>query len=412
MQRAEEIDVEHALEVGGIQVDDLRRQQHSRVVDDDINAAEGTAVANNMTIGTSGGTVEISLDSNNPEAALMAGGTTVNLAKFKFYATSTEDIELDYLYLTQVVTDTLSSSYLDYDEIWFVDEAGTEITGTRMTPTSTKPYINFADNAFVVNISDTNGEVLTLKAKLATIGTGYGGTSDHAVGYKINAVADVVAKGDMTGNGSTEYLGSSAPTGNTNYVYKGYPIFARVNMTDPLANGTKDLYKWTVTAVNNDIALYKFTFDIITTTCVVSNLYVYDVTGTEVALDETAGTPSGPETGMMWETIGTDWDGVYATPDEAVVASGVTRTFVLRGDVTAAATGDSVQVRMGGDAAHVAGTSTLLHSASGVDTDTNDDFIWSDMSAGSHTDSTVDWTNGFLVSGLSSPSTSAQVTSL
>jgi len=378
----------------------------------DINAAEGTAAANAMTIGTAGGTMEISLDSNNPEAALMAGGTTVNLAKFKFYATSTEDIELDYLYLTQVVIDTLSSSYLNYDEIWFVDEAGTEIVGTRMTPTSTKPYINFADNAFVVNYSDTNGEILTLKARLANIGISYSGTSDHAVGYKINASADVVAKGDMTGSGSTEYLGTTAPTGNTNYVYKGYPVFARVNMTTALANGQNKLFKFTVTAVNSDVALYKFTFDLVTSSATVTNMYIYDVTGTEVVLDTAAVQPSGVDIIMTYEALGTAWDGAYNAGDAVVVSSGTTRTFEVRGDVAGATTGSSVQVRMGGDAAHVAGTTTLLHTAAGVDSDVNDDFIWSDMSIGSHYASTADWTNGFLVSGLSSPSTSAQVTAL
>jgi len=380
----------------------------------DIAVAEGTAVANNMTIGTSGGILEVSLASNNPDAALLAGGTTVSLANFKFYATSTEDVELDYLYLTQVSTDTASSSYLDYDEIWFVDEAGTEIVGTRMTPTSTTPYINFADNAFVVNYSDTNGEILTLKAKLATIGTGYNGASDHYIGYKINATADVVAKGDMTGNATAEYISTTAaPTGNTYYVYKSYPIFARVNLTGALSNGTKDLYKWTVTAVNNDLALYKFMFDIVTTTAIVTNFYVYDVTGTEVVLDDAATQAAGPSsTGMTITTIGTSWDGAYQTQDEVVVSSGTTRTFVLRGDVTLAAAGTSVSVRMAGDGAHVVGTTTLLHSATNVDADAEDDFIWSDMSASSHSDTTVDWTNGFLVSGLASPSTSAQVTAL
>ncbi len=378
----------------------------------DINAAEGTAAANAMTIGTAGGTLEVSLATTNPEAALMAGGTTVDLAKFKFYATSTEDIELDYLYLTQVVTDTNSSSYLDYDEIWFVDEAGTEITGTRMSPTSTKPYINFANNAFIVNYSDTNGEILTLKAKLATIGTGYNGVSDHAVGYKINAKADVVAKGDMTGNGSTEYLGTTTPTGNTNYVYKGYPVFARVNMTTALTNGQNKLFKFTVTAVNTDVALYKFSFDLVTTSATVTNMYIYDVTGTEVALDTSAVQPSGVDTGLMYAPTGTSWDGAYNAGDAVVVSSGVTRTFEVRGDVAGAASGSSVQVRMGGDAAHVAGTTTLMHIASAVDADANGNFIWSDMSIGSHDASTADWTNGFLVSGLASPSSSAQVTSL
>jgi len=380
----------------------------------DIAVAEGTAAANNMTVGAAGGMVEVSLDSSSPDAALFAGGTTVDLAKFKFYATSTEDIELDYLYLTQTIVATESSSYLDYDEIWFVDETGTEITGTRMTPTSTMPYVNFSDDAFIVNYSDTNGEVLTLKAKLATIGTGYNGTSDHAVGYKIAAVADVAAKGNMTGTGSTEILGSAVPTGNTNYVYKAYPLFTRVNMTTALSNGTKDLYKWTVTAVNNDIGLYKFTFDVATTGCVVANYYVYDITGAEVVLDASATQASAGEstTAVMVSTIGTAWDGVYATPDEATVAAGTTRTFVLRGDLTGVAAGDSVSVRMGGDAGHVAGTDTLMHTANEAAADAYGDFIWSDKSVGSHTDTTDDWTNGFLVSGLPSSSTTAQVTAL
>jgi hypothetical protein len=80
--------------------------------------------------------------------------------------------------------------------------------------------------------------------------------------------------------------------------------------------------------------------------------------------------------------------------------------------VSGAASGDSVTVRIIGDLAHVAGTDTLMHAASEVDTDVNGDFIWSDQSAGAHTKSTDDWTNGFLVSGLPSTSSTAEVTSL
>jgi hypothetical protein len=374
----------------------------------DINAAEGTARANYMTVGAAGGTIEVSLDSTNPNSSLFASGATVDLAKFNFYATTTENVELDYLYLTQVVTDTNSSSYKDYDEIWFVNEAGVEVTGTRMSPTSTKPKIEFGDNAFVVPYTDTNGVVLTLKAQLATIGSGYNGVSDHYVGYMIAADADVVAKGDLTGNATKEYLSTSAaPTGNTNYMYKGYPVIARVPMTHNLGNGTIDLFKFTVTAVNNDISFWGLTFDIVTTTCQVTNLYVIDVTSTEKILNGTAGTANL----KVWQTVGTDWTTNYAGR-EVTVSGGTTRTFVLRGDVTEAAAGDSIQTRLVGDAAHVAGTTTLLHSAAGVDADANGDFVWSDKSAGAHTYATVDWTNGYLVSGLTSPSSSAQVVAL
>ena len=372
-----------------------------------VDVAEGSARANAMTVGAAGGQVEVTLDANNPNAALMASGAEVELAKFKFYATSTEDVEIDYLYLTQVVTDAASSSYLDYDYIWFENEAGTEIAGTRMSPTSTKPKIDFGNDAFVVGSTDTDGAVLTLKAQLATIGTGYNGTAGHYVGYKINAAADVVAKGDLTGSASYEYL-SGTVAGNTHYMYKGYPVFARTNLTNNLTNGTNDLFKFTVSAVNNDIALYGFTFDVATTGVDVTNFYLYDVTGTEKQINDTAGNPT--VTGFVWQTVGSDWTTNYASR-EVTVAKNATRTFLVRANVTGASSGDSVSVKMAGDNAHLAGA-TLMATAANVYADANNDFIWTDKSLGSHAYTTADWTNGYLVEGLPSTSSTAQVISL
>lgn len=372
-----------------------------------VDVAEGTARANSMTVGAAGGQVEVSLDANNPNSALIASGAEVELAKFKFYATSTEDVEIDYLYLTQVVTDTASSSYLDYDYIWFENEAGTEIAGTRMSPTSTKPKIDFGNDAFVVGSTDTDGAVLSLKAQLATIGTGYNGTAAHYVGYKIDTAADVVAKGDLTGSASYEYL-SGTVAGNTHYMYKGYPVFARTNLTNNLTNGTNDLFKFTVSAVNNDIALYGFTFDVATTGVDVTNFYVYDVTGTEKQINDTAGTPT--VTGFVWQTVGSDWTTNYASR-EITVAKNSTRTFLVRANVTGASSGDSVSVKMAGDLTHLAGA-TLMATAANVDADLHDDFIWTDKSLGSHAYTTADWTNGYLVEGLPGTSSTAQVISL
>lgn len=368
-----------------------------------------SAAANAVTVGASGGQVAVSLSSDNPSASLMAAGTEVTLATFNFLATTTEDVEIDYLYLTQVTTDTNSSSYKDYDEVWFVNEAGTEIAGTRMAPTSTMPKIDFSDKAFIVPVSDTDGVNLHLKAKLATIGVGSNGTADHYLGYKIATTArDVVAKGAQTGSATTEFAGSTAPTGNTHYVYNGYPKFEKMDVsTNKLANGTRDLYKFKVTAVNGDIALYKFTFDVSTTVATVTNLYVYDVTesNNEKELNATAGTaPLG-----IWES--SSWDGTGATGNQVTVSKVLPRIFVLRGNVASAGTGASVTVSVAGDAGHVAGTDTLMHTAAEVDNDTHDDFIWSDKSASGHTSSTDDWTNGYLVFGLSSTSSSAETVS-
>ena len=159
----------------------------------DITETYSTASASAMTVGAAGGTMEVSLASDNTNATLFSAGTDVELAAFRFYATTTEDVELEYLYLTQVVTDTSSSSYKDYDEIWFVDESGTEVAGTRMAPTSTKPKINFSDDAFVVSKDDNNGATLYLMADLADISNSANGVSDHFLGYEINVKADVTA---------------------------------------------------------------------------------------------------------------------------------------------------------------------------------------------------------------------------
>ncbi len=373
-----------------------------------VDAAEGTALSKVMTVGTAGGTIEVSLDASNPSAALMAGGVEFALAKYKFLATTTEDVELDYLYLTQVVTNTNSSSFEDYEKLWFVDEDGTAVTDVDFAPTSTFPKMNFADDAFVVPYADSNGVVLTLMAKLATIGGVGGGTADHAVGYKINAAADVVAKGNLTGVGSTEYLSSgAAPTGKTHYYYRGYPVVTKDSLSNTLVNGINDLYKFTVTATNDDISLYAFTFGVATTGVTLSDFVLYSVTdGQDVSV--TAGTAPL----NIWATSGTDWSTNY-TSDEVIIGSGTSHTFIMRATVASSGdTGDSVSVHLGGDAAHVAGTDTLMHTATEVDDDTNDDFIWSDRSAGAHTASTDDWTNGFLVSGLVSPSGTSETTGL
>lgn len=371
----------------------------------DVSESYSSATANNVTVGTAGGTVKVAADSSNPTSALLAAGTDgVTLAAFNFLATSTEDVELDYLYLTQLTTETQSAAFTDYDRIYFENEAGEEVGGTSMTPTSSFPKINFADDAFVVDIDDTDGEILYLKADLAAIGSGYNGRAGNYLGYKIAAAADVVAKGNLSGSASHEYI--SSPDGNTFYVYKSYPTFAKVAVaTNKLANGTMDLYKFTVTANSSgDIALYKFMFDIATTVATVqtSSLYVYDVTGTEIALNGTAGSaPLG-----IYESSG--WNGTGVTGQEVVVAKNTSRTFVLRGNISGAGTGASVTTRVGGDAARLSVGDPLMDQATDVDDDVYDGFIWSDKSDGAHAITTDDWTNGYLVPGLPSSSSTPE----
>lgn len=364
--------------------------QVTESVDTGLTGQAMTLVAN--------GTLTTSTASGNPDAQLFVAGTNgVTLATFKMEA-AYEDAELDTMLLTQVVTATASSSATDYDKVYLENEAGATVA-TLTYPTSTTPFLNFIDDAFVVGKDDTNGALLYVKADLASIGTGFNGTSGHQVGYKINAAADVVAKGDQTGTGVTE---SGTATGNTHYVFKSTPTVTLDNsgLSTTLANGSDTpLFRFKVSANTNDVDLYKFSFSIATTSCNVTAISLYDVTGTEVDLSDTDLTCSA--SACTVDAV-IDKTGSAEGSANVTVTGGSTRTFELRGTIANAnASGDVVTTKLMGDAAYPS-LATLMAAATTVDGDTNDDFIWSDMNASSHKTGTADWMNGYLVDGLNS----------
>lgn len=384
-----------------------------------IDSAAGQATS----VGTSGGQVEISIATDNPTAALLAGGTQgVTLATFDFYATTTEDVEIESIKFTQRVTDTSSSSFQDYSQLYLEDENGNNLGS--VTPTSTTPVIEPGDDVFVVDKDSGQPMKVYLKANLASLGPSQSdpiSVGGHRVGFNIAAVGDVIAKGALTGVGSTEFFGSSVPNGNTHYVYRALPTVTPLAVGSTLTNGENVLYKFRVTANSGDVGVGKFTFDLTTTTATVTNVELYDVTNTQ-------------ENRLYSMSMGTVANGYLEVPlnedvegdntqaiKEVTVSNGTPRTFELRGTVTGVATGASVSTRMGGDSALADGSSSngspaqlanyLTASTTAIDAGLHDDFIWTDRHLGSHSVNTNDWTNGYLVSGLSSGSSTPSVVS-
>ncbi len=387
-----------------------------------IDSAAGQA----MSVGTAGGTVEVSLDPSTQAAKQYAAGTKgVSLATFRFTVTSSEDVSLDTLNLTQLVTDTASTSFKDYDMVYLYTTGGT-LVGSAVPTSSGSVFIDLADNTFVAKASDTNGTSLVVKADLSSIGPSQNVTTGgHAIGYKINSAGQAKAKGALTGSASVVYFNSSAPTGNTHYMFKAVPTVQvctgtvddsnnclKAGGSSPvLTNGSNDLIRFRVTANTGDVGLYKFTFDITTTTATVTTVELFDTTeSNEVSLYSATMTASVPYVEALFDT---DSSGVGSGGEERTVSAGTSRYFVLRGTATGVTTGASVSTRLGGDSANSAGISSarVMDPASTVDATANihDDFIWSDRSAGSHSTSTNDWTNGYLVSGLNSASSSPVV---
>ena len=382
-----------------------------------------------VTVGTAGGTVEVSLDPGTQVAKQYAAGTKgVNLATFRFFVSSSEDVEVDKLNLTQVITDTASSSFKDFDMLYLY--SGTTLVGSA-APTSTGVYFDLIDKGFVAKSTDTSGALLTVKGDLSSIGPSQNVTTGgHVIGFRIGSGA-VTAKGALTGSTSVVYASSFPISGNSHLMFKSVPTVQVCSGTTDdasnckapnalLSNGSNDLIRFRVTANTSDLGLYKFTFDVTTTTATVTNVELLDVSETnEVSLSSNATSANSlnvithaGSTVVVETLFDADSNGINAGGEERTVSAGTSKYFVLRGTVTGATTGASVSTRLAGDGTpltSLVNSATAMGTATNVDAINPDDFVWSDRSAGSHATTTADWTNGYLVSGLNSASSTPTV---
>jgi len=375
-----------------------------------VSSTIDSASGQTITVGAAGGQVEIGLDAASPNAALYAAGTSgVTLAVFNALATTTEDVELEHLKLTMNITDTASSSFQDYALLYVENESG-ETVGS-VVPTSTTPVIQFGSKKVVLNVSDTDGSKLYLKANLATIGPNESITvGGHNLGFQVAANGDIKGKGAQTGTDSTEYRASTAPTGATHYAYRGVPTVQILTseVTNSLTSNS-DIFKFKVSANSGDIGLYKFTFDIATSGVTLTELNLYDVTGgTEILLYTKSTISLSGNESVVAVLLDDDNPSSGDGGEERQVSTGLARTYLLKGTFTGTGdNGDTVTTRLAGDAANYVNGDTLMDTASQIDADVNDDFIWSDRNLSGHSTSTEDWANGYLVSGLGSASSTA-----
>lgn len=353
---------------------------------------------------TAASSLTITKNHTQPSPRLMIAGTDVTLAGFVLTAAASgENVEMESINLNQIASWYTSSSFRNYDELWFEDEDGNEINGTRMTPINDSPVVRFSNNALIIN-SGTS-KTIQLKARLANIGVGYNGTSGHRLGYTISRAGLVEAKGETTGNDTEITLdtGGEQPVGNFHYLYKAYPMFAKDSLSDTvLTNGVNDLYKFTITAVGDDISLYGLTFEVTAKNANVSDLYLYEVGSMETQINDTAGTLRS----NIWETRGSDWTNNYYG-QEIIVPVYQPRTFVLRAMVTGVEMDGFITTKIDGDRP-APSSGIALSTAADLENETHNDFIWSDMNDPVHSVDTYDWTNGYLVPSLPPSAGAAQ----
>ncbi|MDD5430702.1 MAG: peptidoglycan-binding domain-containing protein, partial [Candidatus Pacebacteria bacterium] len=410
---------------------------------------ENDSVGQRMT-STTQGSMTVALDSGSPSYAVAAPGQTVELARIKYTATN-EDVKIRQVALQLTGGASNTPVDLTYQTVTLNTVDGVQIGTAVFSSGDTATSSQIADGAFTV--AKDGYKVLVIKGTIAGISASGPLTASGDL-IKVDYDGDNVGTDGNYGVGSSSgsnISGTATDTASSGArIMKSYPTFANIALSTAekvLVEGdAKTLYKFSVTANNGDIALYKLAFSVSSSSVKATTskfaLYAFTdsamTTGDSTAagvgglvnfgscyngLGDNYSSTTSPTSGQLRHpgTLGTGSMGVDIVPDKTgcntgtttmVIASGQTRYFKLVGSVSALAasgTSESIQVRLDGDAAFPVNSANLMQKAAninsaraaGIDNDTNNKFIWSPRSTSTAASiNDLDWTNGYGLSGL------------
>ena len=372
----------------------------------------GTSIDVTETAGNSGtmtitsASLAVVVDSSSPSYTLAASGTTGQTMGVLKLRASNEAITLTKLGLTLTSSGNTRSNAAggstnngvsDLVQIYIYDGStlvGTAtFTGSNTTATSTL--------STAVTLPKDTDKLLTIKADLASIGTGQAG-----------GVGDVIKVDPLNVEGSGQSSGTTVKSGATGGVagirlFKSYPTLALDTLSSTgVADGRLMRFKVTANAAN-PVSIFHFEFKISTTTGVtVTNIQLFGYTDSSYS-SAISGQGTGGQVGGNIDSILTGTAFTIEPNSVAVqVPSGTTRYFELRATVTGVDTGDSIVTTLLGDAAYPTNITLGYNvSTSTAATSTNEgnfNFVWSGNSTTTSSHLDTDWSNGFGLPGLPS----------
>jgi len=347
------------------------------------------------------GTLTATVSAADPTEKWYVGGSTATIGIFKFIGTNEAQAVTDLSLVLDTVGSTDSADIQEVS-LW----GGSTLLLTKVSPFVTSNTEAFdlpsaGTGSFIVPVDDDRD--LTVKVKFANIGTSLAGGSGQLVKVATTTTAaNHKALGKDSGT-SANILGSAGTTTGARY-FRSLPTLAKIDgiVNTTLANGTRELYRFTVTADSaDDIAVVGFNFTIATTSANADSFKL-----TETTTGKTVVTSVETVAGALDMTVAS---GTYGS-DFIVIPAGATYTYKLEATVTGAGTtGDTVQVNLNGDSAALS-TATGETSANAL-ADANDNFVWSPISDGSAALADVDWFNGHKVPGVETDNLGTEVIS-
>lgn len=374
-----------------------------------ITETFGNVTSGTMTV--SSGSLAVSVDSSSPATTTVAAGTsgvTMTVVKLR---PANEAITLNKIGFlltgsgnTKSTASGGSSSGGVSDLVQVSIYNGASLVGTA-TFTDTTTLSATSTLTTPVTLAKDVDTLLTVKADLATIGTGLaGGIGDSIIIDPINA------EGSGQSSGTTIKSGATIGTAGVK-MYKSYPTLALDTLPSTgAADGRLMRFKVTANAAG-PVGVNEFTFTVSSST---------GMTITTVRLkgytDASYSTPiSGQATGGQ---VGSDTANIISgtafeiepTANPVQIPTGGTVYFELTGAVTMSGqTSYSVVTVLNGDSSPITGSLVLqpgynvgTTSATGEVSTIATNFTWSGNSSTTAARADVDWSNGYSVPGLPS----------
>ena len=352
------------------------------------SASPATTALQTITIGT--GTLSVARGAGDPVSNnILAGASAVNVGEFTFSAAnSSYTVNNLEILVPNAQANSVTNVTVSYKDVNGTAKTVTQALANSGSGNATATFTGLGMYVPMNDSANLNVSIGTPTiASGAISGTGINVSLD--TGKTSGTFQAINAAGSAT---TTINSGTAVAAGGTFYVRKSIPTFAMVptGLTVP-ATGSP-LYKFSVSAdPAGAVEWTKLIFNISTTSATVSNVYLTDDSSGTNLLD--SNTTSASTTAS---TITVDLTKNSTQPTYQQVAAGATKTYDLYGTVTGFTTGSTITLSLASDGGTTANASAATVSGTGANV------VWSDRSATSHTTSTSDWTNGYLLKNFTS----------
>ena len=351
-----------------------------------ISAAAALTALQTITLGD--GTLSVTRGAGDPVSNnVLAGASSVHVGQFNFAASnSSYTVQNLAILIPNGAATSVTSVTVSYKDV----NGATQTQTQPLSVTAAYPYATATFTGLTMYVPLNDSANVDVYVGTPTIASG------AVSGAAINATLDASTATFKAINGagsSTTALNSAVDiaSNGTFYVRRSIPTFAMLSTGVTVPSTGNPIYKFSVTAdPAGAIEWTKLVFNIATTSATVTNVYLTDDASGTSLLDNTTTSASTTQT-----TVTVDLTKNATAASYQQIAAGATKTYNLYGTVASFTTGSTVTISLAADSATVANGAA---SASG-------NTSWSDRSASSHTTSTADWTNGYLLKNFTSNAT-------